>query len=168
MKQEQPRAAIANIPADSEFYIKPAANLKRCLSVCSDGFTKDPFEVFLTDVDPSSKKQKWRLVDGDTFQNVESGQYLHSATKYVTISNIDVVRAGTYTGLVTRPQDFSDAQRWVLGPEGFFGRFCLLAQTHAGSARHPLILLIGTDTPPCSPPGAPIPQTACRLPHGWL
>ena len=121
-QQEQPRAAIANIPTGSEFYIKPAANVKRCLSVCSDGFTKDPFEVFLTDVDPTSKKQKWRLVDGDTFQNVESGQFLHSATKYVTISNIDVIRAGTYTGLVTRPQDFSDAQRWVFGPEKFFGR----------------------------------------------
>jgi len=131
--EERKRArTIADIPAGAEFYIKPAANPKRCLSVRSDGYTTDPSEVYLCDVDPSSKKQKWRLVDGDTFQNVESGEFLHSSTKYAMLTVIDdhrgdhhlvknEVSEGNRTDLVTRPQDFSDAQRWVLGPEEFFG-----------------------------------------------
>ena len=121
-QQHEPRAAIADIPEGAEFYIKPAANPNRCLSVRSDGYTQDPFEVYLTDVDASSKRQKWRLVNGDTFQNVGSGQFLHSETKYIMLRNIDAPWEGNGAPLLTRPEDFSDAQRWVLGPEGFFGR----------------------------------------------
>ena len=116
------RMPITHIPDGAEFYIKCAANPKRCLSVRSDGYTKDPAEIYLTDVDPSVRKQKWRLVDGDTIQNVESGQFLHTATKYVCLEDRTELWNGSETILKTSPQDFSDAQRWHLGPETFQGR----------------------------------------------
>ena len=36
IRKEEPREPIADIPADAEFYIKPAANVKKCLSVRSE------------------------------------------------------------------------------------------------------------------------------------
>jgi hypothetical protein len=116
-----PSKPILDLPEGAEFLIQPGACLDTCLAVRSDGYTKDPHEVFLQKVNPGSAAQRWRLVGSDTFQHVESGRFLHSDTKYAFVININHVWEANHTNLVTRPQDFSDQQRWVLGPEEFHG-----------------------------------------------
>jgi len=111
---------ITDVPAGVEFHIKPALNKDVCLSTRADGYTKDPFEVYLAQVD-GSLKQKWKLVDGNQFQNVETGQFLDSELKYAFMNNCDHIWEDNHSDLRTRPQDYSDAQKWVLGPEEFHG-----------------------------------------------
>lgn len=84
-----------------------------CLAVRSDGYTKDPFEVYLAKTD-ASDNQKWRVVDVDRIQHVATGRFLHSRTMYAILKNAEEPWEGNHTNLVTRPSDGSDAQRWLL------------------------------------------------------
>ena len=54
---------------------------------------------------------------GQTFRNL-----LHvrgHEVKYAYVRDPDAPWEGNHSNLVTRPQDFSDAQRWRVGPEEF-------------------------------------------------
>lgn len=111
---------ITDIPEGVEFHIKPALKQELCFSTRADGDTKEPFEIYLAEMD-GSEKQKWKLVDGNQFQNVATGQFLDSEVKYVYISNLTDIWEDTETCLRTRPQDHSHAQKWVFVPEEFHG-----------------------------------------------
>jgi hypothetical protein len=116
-----PAAPIVPDIEGAEFLIQPAANKKLCLGVRADGYTKDPFEVYLASVQEDTTAQRWRLVRNCTFQHVETGRFLHSEIKYAFVRKVNAPWEGNHTHLVTRPEDFSDAQRWVVGPEEFHG-----------------------------------------------
>ena len=70
------------------------------------------------DVDP---KQCWRLIDGDRLQNVETGDFLSTETKYAFVANVDAPWDGNSTDLMTRARDdgrlTSNSQRWVFTAE---------------------------------------------------
>ena len=72
----------------AEFLIQPAANKKLCLAVRADGYTKDPYEVYLASVQDDTRAQRWRLVRNCTFQHVESGRFLHSEIKYAFVNAV--------------------------------------------------------------------------------
>jgi len=112
---------IVAVGEDAEFLIQPSSAPNLCLAVRDDGYTKDPYEVYLAKVAQDPAAQKWRLVRNDTFQHVASGRFLHSETKYAFLESVDNPWEGNHTDLVTRPQDFSDAQRWVYGAPEFHG-----------------------------------------------
>jgi hypothetical protein len=116
-----PLAPIVPGVDGAEFLIQPAANKQLCLAVRDHGYTKDPFEVYLASVQDDTAAQRWRLVRNCTFQHVESGRFLHSDIKYAFVKRANEPWAGNHTDLVTRPEDFTDAQRWVVGPEEFHG-----------------------------------------------
>lgn len=116
-----PPAPIVPDVDGAEFLIQPAADKSLCLAVRADGYTKDPFEVYLASVGQDTSAQRWRLVRNCTFQHVESGRFLHSETKYARVKNVGEPWMDNHTDLVTRPEDFSDRQRWVVGPEEFHG-----------------------------------------------
>jgi hypothetical protein len=116
-----PSAPIVPDVDGAEFLIQPGANQKLCLAVRASGYTGDPFEVYLASVQEDTTAQRWRLVRNCTFQHVESGRFLHSDIKYAFVKNVREPWSGNHTDLVTRPEDFSDAQRWVVGPEEFHG-----------------------------------------------
>lgn len=115
-----PRTQLAELPPDAEFLIQPAACRDTCLAVRADGYTKDPFEVFLQRVN-SSRAQRWRLVE-DTLQHVESGLFLHSQTRYPVSRQVERVWEGNHSHLVLREQDFSDEQRWTFTDEKHGGK----------------------------------------------
>jgi len=122
MSWEQPGLAptqILDLPAGAVFLMQPAANRDYCLSVRSGGYTKDAHEVFLAKVDGSAQ-QYWRLI-GDQFQHVSTGRYLDSETKYPFLWDLEHPWEGNHSHLVTRKQNSSDSQRWVVGPEEFHG-----------------------------------------------
>merc|ERR1711862_632434 len=114
---------IPDLDEGAVFLIQPAIDSSRglCLAIRSDGYTKDDHEVYLAAVASDKTEQLWRLVRNCTFQHVASGRFLHSETKYAYVRDIKHPWEDNHTDLVTRPEDQSDAQRWVLGPEEFHG-----------------------------------------------
>merc|ERR1711907_81618 len=82
------------VPADPDFDF--------CLGLRSDGYTKDDREIYLEKTDPD-KKQTWRLVGGDTFQYVATGEFLHAATMYPFVVNVDCPWERNHSPLVLRP-----------------------------------------------------------------
>merc|ERR1711933_133842 len=98
-----------------------AASREFCVSVRDSKVEDADPEVYCAKVDSNSKKQLWRVVDGDRLQNVESGQFLHGEFQYVTIVKRDAVWEGNMTGLCTKPKTGCDLQRWVFGPEEYYG-----------------------------------------------
>eukprot|EP00929_Paragymnodinium_shiwhaense_P034220 TRINITY_DN18653_c0_g1_i1.p1 TRINITY_DN18653_c0_g1~~TRINITY_DN18653_c0_g1_i1.p1 ORF type:complete len:847 (+),score=134.76 TRINITY_DN18653_c0_g1_i1:79-2619(+) len=114
-------ASIApELPSDAVFAIKVASSRSFCLSYRSDGYTKDPFEVYLAKFD-GSDKQKWRLVGGDQIQNVGCGLFMHTDHIHAFLNDLSEIWDGNHSDIVLREQDFSDKQRWVHGPEEFNG-----------------------------------------------
>jgi hypothetical protein len=114
------REPIVDVPAGAEFLIQPSSAKDFCLAVRADGYTGDSHEVFLARVDAAdTTAQRWRLVGEDTIEHVASGRFLHTDVKYAYVRNPDAPWEGNHSNLVTRPQDFSDAQRWRVGPEEF-------------------------------------------------
>jgi hypothetical protein len=109
-----------DIPDGARFAIKVACSRDYCLSYRSDGYTKDPFEVYLAKFDGSSK-QMWRLVGGDQIQNVATGRFLHADVLYPFLFSLDEPWENNHSDLVLREQSFLDEQRWIYGPEEFHG-----------------------------------------------
>jgi len=64
---------------------------------------------------------RWRLVDGDSFQNVGNGEFLDSELKYAFISDPSHPWEGNHTDLRTAPRNLNGQQKWVYGPEEFYG-----------------------------------------------
>jgi len=66
-----------------------------------------------------SDAQKWKMItaaDGlMQLMNVGNGEFLHTETQYVMIHDQSHVWEGNGTALVTKPQDLSEQQKWVLG-----------------------------------------------------
>ena len=87
----------------------------------SDGYTKDAHEVYLASVAADPAEQTWRLVAADRLQHVASGRFLHAEQKYATVTEWNAPWEGNHSDLVTRPEEASDSQRWVFGPESFYG-----------------------------------------------
>eukprot|EP00927_Polykrikos_kofoidii_P066800 TRINITY_DN62361_c0_g1_i1.p1 TRINITY_DN62361_c0_g1~~TRINITY_DN62361_c0_g1_i1.p1 ORF type:complete len:861 (-),score=115.43 TRINITY_DN62361_c0_g1_i1:180-2690(-) len=118
------RAAVPTIapelPEGACFSIRVACSRDYCLSYRADGYTKDPYEVYLARFDGSAK-QRWRLVGGDQIQNVDSERFLHTEVLYPILLSLEAPWEGNHSDLVLREQDFSDRQRWVFGPEEFHG-----------------------------------------------
>jgi hypothetical protein len=110
---------ILDVPAGAEFLIQPSSAKDHCLAVRADGYTGDNYEVYLASVAPDTTAQRWRLVDLDTIEHVASGRFLHTEVKYAHVRNPGEPWDGNHTALVTRPRDFSGAQRWRVGPEEF-------------------------------------------------
>ena len=84
-----------------------------CLSVRSDGWTKDEHEVFLAKR-TGAAVQQWKLVGANRFQHVESGRFLDTEMKYIHTKAPNAPWRGTGTNLVTRPESNSETQKWFL------------------------------------------------------
>lgn len=135
LRRRAPKACAVDVEADTrwaapsspiadvagEFLIQPGAAPGLCLAVRADGYTKDPHEVYLQAVQGDTAAQRWRLVGLDRLQHVATGLFLHTETKYPVAANVNAPWAGNHTNLVLRPEDGSDRQRWVLGPDEFHG-----------------------------------------------
>ena len=69
--------------------------------------------------DGHDERQRWRLVDNALLQNVASGKFLTTPTKYEQVSNVDEPWQGNFTELKVRErsQVDPDSQRWVLTTE---------------------------------------------------
>eukprot|EP01063_Lacrimia_lanifica_P019616 TRINITY_DN2705_c0_g2_i1.p1 TRINITY_DN2705_c0_g2~~TRINITY_DN2705_c0_g2_i1.p1 ORF type:complete len:762 (+),score=166.38 TRINITY_DN2705_c0_g2_i1:50-2335(+) len=117
-----PRAPVVpDLPEDTPFRIVFAASRGHCLSVRSDGYTGDRAEVYCASVKAGAAAQLWTLVNGDTFRNVASGEFLHSEVKHVCVASFTWIWCDNHTDLVTRPQAHTLEQRWVAGPETYYG-----------------------------------------------
>ena len=107
--------ALGSFAPETRFRIKTSKEQAFCLSVRADGYTNDPTEIYLAEVDEAATKQLWTLVDGNQLRNCESGEFLHAEVKYPFLTNLTDIWEDNHSDLVTRPADGSDRQRWAFG-----------------------------------------------------
>lgn len=101
------------IPAGSVFAIKVTKAPDFCLSYRSNGYTSDPYEIYLARFTEKDQKQLWRLIGGDQLQNVETGLFLHTALHYPISSRLHRPWEKNGTHLVLKEQNYGDEQRWI-------------------------------------------------------